>query len=277
MNEETRSDEVSVLDIFNVMRRYKWLILALPVVAAVFAALLVSYVLRPTWEASATLEVGRVGGSVVEPAIHVMSRMKLPSSYKGVVNSGLFSPEEVDTAQGFYGTLKIAQVKGVDLIEVKVRAPSPEMAKNLIQGGVVNLQRMQKDIMAVTIEKNKKQLQILIEDIKIASADTELLKKKLLASHNWNAFDATLTATLLKDKTADLRAMIQAKLVLEEQLSPARTFPTKIIDEIYVSEGPVSPNKRLIIGLAMLAGLFGAMFIAFVHNAITSSAARVNS
>jgi hypothetical protein len=24
MNEEMRSDEVSVLDIFNVMRRYKW-------------------------------------------------------------------------------------------------------------------------------------------------------------------------------------------------------------------------------------------------------------
>lgn len=271
MNEENCSDEMSLLGFFNVMRRYKLLLLGLPLVGAVLAVLLVSYVLRPTWEASATLEVGRAGGSAVEPAIHVISRMKLPSSSKGVANSGLFSSEEVNVAQGFYDTLKVTQVKGVDLIEAKVRAPSPEMARNLIQGGIVNLQKMQKEIMAATIETQKKQLQILIEDIKIASADTELLKKKLLASHNWNAFDATLTATLLKDKTADLRSMIQAKLALEEQLSPARTFPTKVIDEIYVSEGPVSPNKPLIIGLAILVGLFGAVFIAFVHNAITSS------
>jgi LPS O-antigen subunit length determinant protein (WzzB/FepE family) len=127
-------------------------------------------------------------------------------------------------------------------------------------------------MMAVTIERNKKQLQILTEDIQKASVETELLRKKLLASHNWNAFDATLSATLLKDKSTELRDMIQRKLALEEQISPSRSYTTRVVDEIYISEKPVSPNKPLIIGLAVLMGLLGALVFAFVHNAITKKA-----
>lgn len=112
MNEEMRSDEVSVLDIFNVMRRYKWLILTLPVVAAVFAALLVSIILRPTWEASAILEVGQVGqvGQVgkmpIEPVTNVVSRMLHPSFATGALSYANVKPDELQGAKAVYsGTL----------------------------------------------------------------------------------------------------------------------------------------------------------------------------
>lgn len=278
MNEESRGDVVNVRELFITAWRYKWLLLALPVVVAVLAAVWVSMVLRPMWEASAVLEVGHIGQGqgqgqgLVEPVTNVMTRIMLPSFAKGVLNNAdIKSGElELDVARAFYGTLKVTQVKGAELIEIKLKGPSPEIAKNLIQGAIVNLQKVHSEMMAASIERNTKQLQILTADIQKVSAEIELLKNKLLVSHNWNAFDATLSATVWQGKSSELRSMIQSKLALEEQLSPSRTYTTRVVDEIYVSEEPVSPNKRLIIGLAMLLGLFGAVVIAFAHNAITS-------
>lgn len=280
MSEENRSDEISLFDLFNVLGRYKSLLIGLPILGAVSAALLVSLVLHPTWEASAVLEVGKVGQGqgqgqrLVEPVTNVVTRMMLPSFAKVAINSAGIKPAEIAAMTDFYDTLKATQVKGSELIAIKMRGPSAEMAKNLLEGAIVSLQKTQTEMMAVTIERNKKQLHILTEDIQKANEETELLRRKLLASHNWNAFDATLSATLLKDKTVDLRAMIQTKLVLEEQLSPAHTYPAKFIDEIYISEDPVSPKKSLIIGLAILLGLFGAVVFAFIHNAITAKSSQ---
>jgi uncharacterized protein involved in exopolysaccharide biosynthesis len=65
--------------------------------------------------------------------------------------------------------------------------------------------------------------------------------------------------------------MIQRKLMLEEQLSPLHTYTTKVVEEIFISDGPVSPKKPLLIGLAVLLGLLGAVFIAFVHNSVVAA------
>jgi hypothetical protein len=131
-------------------------------------------------------------------------------------------------------------------------------------------------MMATAIERNKKLLVLVTDDIKKTSTETDLIRHKLLdSSHNWNNFDASLTATLLKDNTAELRGMILKKLLLEEQLTPSRTYTTRVIDKIYVTEGPVSPKKFLIIGLAILLGLFGAVVIAFVHNALATKSSLI--
>jgi hypothetical protein len=272
MSEENRGDAINLFDFFNVLRRYKRLLIGLPILGGASAVLLVSLVIHPTWEASAVLEVGKVGPALVEPVTNVITRILLPSFSKWAINTTGIKSEEMVAMKDFYVTLKATQVKGSELIEIKLRGPSAEMAKNLLEGAIVNLQKMHTEIMAVTIERNKKQLQILTEDLQKTSVETDLLRRKLLASHNWNAFDATLSATLLKDKSTEIRDMIQRKLALEEQISPSRSYTTRVVDEIYISEKPVSPNKPLIVGLAILLGILGAVVLAFVHNAITKKA-----
>lgn len=274
MSEDNRSDEVSLLELFNVLARYKKLIFWLPILGAISAAIFASYILHPTWEASAVLEVGKVNQALVEPVSNVMTRLMLPSFAKGAINSSGIKTDELNAMKGFYKTIKVTQVKGTELVEVKLRGPSAEKVNDIIQSIIANLQKMHTEMMAASIEKNKKQLQVLAEDIKKASIETDLLRKKLLATHNWNAFDATLSATILKDKSAELREMIQRKLALEEQLTTSRTYTTRVVDEVYVSEGPVSPNRPLIIGLAVLLGLFGAIVFAFAHNAIASKSEK---
>jgi len=273
MNEEQRSDEVNLFEQIKVLWRYKILLLSFPLVGAVLGTLWASFMTHPTWEASAILEVGHVGQMIVEPIPNVLTRMTLPSFAKGAIKYSGIKPDELNAMQGFYGTLKATQVKGAELIEVKLRGPSAEMANSLIQGAITNLQKTHSEMMSVTLEKNLKQLQILSDDIKIATAESELMRQKLHGRHSWSDFDATLVATILKDKTNDLRALIQSKLAQEELLSPSHTYTTRVVDEVYISGGPVSPNKNLIVELAMLLGLFCAVTIAFGHNAFAAKSA----
>ena len=160
-NGESRSAEISLMELLNVIRRYKWLILGLPAVDAVSAALLVTFVLSRTWEASVALEVGRVGGTIAEPVVNVITRMMLPSFAKGSLNYAGIKPEELNAVSGYYGTLKVAQVKGAELIDVKLRGPSAEMSYKLIQSVISNLQKVHSEFMVASIEKNNKQLRIL--------------------------------------------------------------------------------------------------------------------
>lgn len=287
MNEENRSDQVSMLELFGVIRRYKRLILTLPIIAAALAILLIYIILRPTWEASVILEVGRIGQAAqavqtaqipVEPVTNVVSRMQHPSFAAGAMNFVNVMPDQLKRVKETYlSTLKVSQVKNADLIGVKLRAHSAELARGLMQGSIANLQKVHNEMMSITIDRYNKQIQILTKDIQDTNSEIELLRKKLLTSHNWNAFDATLSAEVMQSKSAELRDMIQRKLFLEEQVSPSRTFTTRIVGEIYVSEEPVSPNKPLIVGLAVFLALLGAIFFAFIHNSITTSTSRENS
>ncbi|MFA5826010.1 MAG: hypothetical protein WC825_08565 [Gallionellaceae bacterium] len=274
MNEEKDGGQLSLLDIYNVARHYKWWLLISPLVAGVLASFIVFYVLQPAWEGSAVIEMGRVGTAPtvpVELTVNVATRMMLPSFTEGVIRDAGIKPGELNA---YKGALTVTKVKEADLLAVAVRAPSVEMAKNQLKSSISYLQKVHSEMMAASIDTNNKTLLNIAQNIKNTSVDIELLRKKLLVSHDWNTFDATLASSILQSKSAELRAFIQQRLVLEEQMSPTRTYTTRMVGDIYVSAEPVSPNKRLIIGLAVLLGLFGALVVVFVHNAITSQSSR---
>lgn len=261
VNNENLNDEVSIVEIASAAWRYKWLLLAGPFVGAMLAALLIALVLSPLWQASASLELGRVSGSgkdgvpvAVENVSTAVSRMKNPSFP--------------------IGPLRVIPEKDTGIINLSIRAESPEMARQLLQENIAKLQLVHGEIMFPSVDKYRKQLQALDKDIQNTTAEIELLRKKLFAHHDWNAFDATLSAKVLQDKMVGLRGMQASKLEIEENLNPLRTYNTKLIGEMAVSEGPVSPNKPMVIGVAMLLGVIGAVLISFIHNLISKHRSR---
>lgn len=278
MSEIYREDETSLADVFKVLVRYKKLMIGLPVLGVVLAFFVSFVILHPTWEASAVLEVGKIGQAaqanplLIEPPLNVVTRVLSPSFARGVIKQAGVKSEELIALKDYYKTIKATQIKGTELIEIKLRGPSSDEAGELLQSVIGRLQQTHEEMMASSIEIYKKELQVLVDDISKVGLEVELLKKKLLATHNWNAFDATLAATLLNSKSLDLRNMAQRKMLLEEQLTPTRTYTTRVVGEVYISEGAVSPNKILIVAIAALLGLFGAIVIALTHNSITSKA-----
>jgi capsular polysaccharide biosynthesis protein len=202
-----------------------------------------------------------------------MARLVLPSFAKEAIKYAGIKPEETNAMLPYYDTLKVSKIKDAELIEIKLRGPSSEMANNLMQGLIINLQKAHSKMMFDSVEKNAKQLQVLVADIQKSGVEMDVLRQRLLSSHNWSDFDASIAATLLQNKAYEVREMTQRKLMLDEQLSSTRTFTARVVDEVYVSDGPVSPRKALIIGLAILLGLVCAVVFAFGHNAIAAKSA----
>jgi LPS O-antigen subunit length determinant protein (WzzB/FepE family) len=73
-----------------------------------------------------------------------------------------------------------------------------------------------------------------------------------------------LLANILNSKDVEIRDLQQRKLVLEELLSPERTYPTSLIDRPDLPEGPVFPKRTMIVGLAIAAGLLASIALALL-------------
>lgn len=268
MSSKDGNDDASLIDLVNMLRRYKLLLLGLPFIFLAIASLYVSIALRPMWEATVILDVGRISGAPVEPVVNTITRMKLPSFAKEALNLSTVSPGGLTAAEALYNNMKVSQVPAGDLIKVQLRASSSEMAGGLMAGAVAYVQKYQSELMADDIELVKKRIQVATEDIKSTNLEIDLLKKQVMSSHNWTVYDATVTANLLQSKITQYREMVQKKIALEEELSQSHTHTARTIGNISVSDGPVSPKKFLISIAALLLGLMVAVVVAYVHHAM---------
>lgn len=277
MTQAGQQVEVHLSDIWTTLKLHKRIVTIPPVICGVVAYILAAQVLTPKWEVSAILQVGQVGqiGQVVqsgpklvEPASNVVARIMHPSFSRAVLNESNLKPGDLPLAKSvFQNSLKVTKIKDTDLIEIKLKACSAEMARTLGINVIGYLQKAHDELMVPGVARIKGQIQNTNEEIQKLNVELNFLKQQLLAKHDWNSYNATLAATVLQDKSNQLRELTQRKLLLNEQLSPSVTFTTKVVGDISVSEEPVSPNKPLIAGFAALIGLLCGIFIAFARNA----------
>jgi capsular polysaccharide biosynthesis protein len=267
MAQVVREVELSLADIFAIIKKYRQVLLIAPIIFGIAAYILVAFVIAPKWEASGLLQVGQVGPKLVEPIANVVARMLQPSFAVAVLSQTNFKPQDLPAVKALYeNSLKVKKIPDADLVEFHLKGYSSDMARTLAISTVSYLQKNHDEMMAASVAPIKAQIQSANGDIQTLRAEMDSLKKQLQDKHDWNSSNATLAAIVLQDKSNQLRELIQRKQFLDEQLSPTVTFTTKTFGDVTVSEGPVSPKKPVIIGMAILLGLFSGIFIAFVHN-----------
>jgi hypothetical protein len=81
-----------------------------------------------------------------------------------------------------------------------------------------------------------------------------------------NVNERLFAGMLVQSKSDELRNLEQAERLLQEQLSPARSYQTRPFSDIYVSDEPVFPKKGLIAGVAFFLSLMiGVLLAVIVH------------
>ena len=66
-------------------------------------------------------------------------------------------------------------------------------------------------------------------------------------------------------KAQEYRNFRENKRMLEERLSPERTFPTHVLGKVEVSKNPVFPKYRIFIPAGLFLGLFASFaYILFI-------------
>jgi capsular polysaccharide biosynthesis protein len=281
--ERFEQDEISARDLWRVLTNQKKWVTGIPIVCVLLASVGLS-LSKPKWEATAVIQIGQVGQSgvgqgsqLIEPPVRAIERMKMKSFEDDVLTRLKISPEDGDPiASLFRNSLSLKALGTTDLIQVKIRAHSREQAQSWANAVVDRLKDVHERLAQPTIDRLRKQQAELKKQMLIIEEERSSLLRIVSKSSETSGdsrFSANLLlSNLLLQKNAELRDFEMRRLAADEQLTSVRTYPTSLIDRIYVPEKPASPKKLLTITLAAVLGLILGIIVAFVRNYWLSSA-----
>jgi LPS O-antigen subunit length determinant protein (WzzB/FepE family) len=291
-NEMVQDDEISLFDLWEKLKDGWRYVLGGTMLglAGAGAALMV---LPPKYEAVAVVQIAQVGqityaqlGQVmivpslnVEPATQVVERMKTPAFQTTVAQSlgnqaWLDDLQRSANATAKYLSLQLIKATSAQgassLIEVKANGASPEDAKNTADASVKELAKRHSELAKPILEKMHSDLRIAKE--KLVSAERELEGiNKLMASagvKDDRFTQLSLMTGLRVQKESELFAQRQTILALETALSAPATQSTKAIEDIFVTNKPVSPKKTLLLALGLIGGLLAGVVAVFFVDAL---------
>ncbi len=279
ISESELDNELGLLDLVAFARRNYHALLGGALLGAVLG-LGIGLLLPAEWEASALVRVGQLGnaggaGNSIEPIAQVVDRIKNKSFQNLVMKKiGLSQDEEDDKNKLFRNTLKVKLEKS-DLISINIRSLSADSAKFHLSTVVDELKSIHTRMLAPTINRWHQELTTIESELKGASADLQRLTKSLDGrpeSLNPSSFaQAALVSNIMIAREEELRGFRNRKLILEEMLSPERTFVTSVIGQIEVSNKAVYPKKLLFVLAGLLLGLLLGALIAITKSNVTKN------
>jgi len=290
-NELMADDEFGLFNVWQTLRA-GWRHVIGGVVIGVIGAGAMIMLTPAKYEAVAVIQVGQVGqvgqlgqlgqdqvvSRPVEPASQTIERMKTSAFQLGVAEklgdqAWIADLRASANATGKYISPQL--MKGTiagpsPLIELKTTSDSAEYAKRIANASVLELANRQAEIAKPMIDKLRLDLTIAKE--KLGSVENELDGiNKLVANvgvKDDRFTQLSLMTTLGVQKKSELFAQRQLISALETALMPPATQSAKAIEEVFVTERPVSPKKGMLITLGLIGGLLAGVVSVFVNGAV---------
>lgn len=272
INEDQFDDELSLLDLIAYIQKNFRTLLGGALVGSVFG-LGIAFSLPAQWEASALVRIGQLGnvgnvGSPIEPPLQLVDRIKNKSFQKDVLTRLRMSADDNNyDVKCFHKSLQVKLEKS-ELINLKLEAGSADEAKLKMNAVVNQLKDIHKKMSSPTISRLQQELAMIDLELSHASVESERLRKSLEASNSQSErtfSQAALVSNLLLARENELRAFRDRKRILEESLSPERTFSTDVLGRVEVSSEPVFPKKPLFAVAGLLLGLLLSVLLTLMH------------
>ena len=259
-----------MFDLLNRLREgWRWITggLAFGVLVAV-AAIAISV---PKFEAVAFLQTGKVAGAPIEDTATVLERLKTPAfqleTAREVEDLVWFEAIQL----GVIGSVLTAQIPKATpgLIEVKVRANTPEKAKIIASVVTTRLIDRQNALSSQVVAKIKFDISVLKEKLLKSESDLALLSKTVSSANirNENFSQSVLLMSLRMQKESDTFSLRQSIYSQENSLLPPLSQPARVLEDIFVSQRAVSPKKTLLLALGLMGGLLAGVVLVFVRGA----------
>jgi uncharacterized protein involved in exopolysaccharide biosynthesis len=279
-------DEINLVDLFLMVWKRKWMIVAVTLLVTSAAAGL-SLVQPEVYEITAILVPAKDSkGKLVENPQAIR---------ENIVNGSYdrFLAEELDLPLEKIPAIKVAIPKDTDLVKISVESSDPERAvlvvDKVLKGVDADIQKLLD--LEIKLTKNRiteAQLEdeSLVEQIKLINkqitqfesivSDMEKERKEALANPHSEAMAVLLYSNEVKNQQIYLNAL-QEKL---EDLKKRKRQIAITIDNIrlelegmrgtvvsnkpVIPEMPLKPKKALIVALAFVLGLMGSIMLTFI-------------
>lgn len=256
--------ELSLLDLVEFVQK-NFFILIGGLLLGLFASLVTAFLLPSEWEATALVRVGQFknGDNLIsiEPSLQVVDRIKSASFQQDVLKSLSLNSKENNTIDDKLKNLKVKLEKS-ELINISLRDLTKDEAKNNLSVVINELVKIHKKKFEPVIKRWNQELISTELAMQNSKAESNQLNKTLerLGSSEKTFSENALNSSTLLVREKEMQYYRQRRTVLEELLSPERTFPTEILGNIIVSKEPVSPKKMLFATAGAILGLILAFF-----------------
>lgn len=223
-------------------------------IAGLVAASAAVWLTKPVYEARVIVRPGTVGWTSapssaplpVEPVSQTLERLKLLTFYSDDLVKSCGSP----SAQDLAASVKASATKGIELLSINYRTQSPALANTCLGAILLKLTKTQAEAGAPLIRELQEQRFTTKQQIDEIEQTLSVSYRR--AAQLPNTVDAPISILLKRDELAKLRKLYRDQSI---NLSEPFTAPLKPLEPIYVSEGPVSPNRPAILAGGLLAGL----------------------
>ena len=283
---EHGNDEIDLVDLFMIVWKRKILIAAITVLA-VFAAAGISMFIPEIYEISAIIDPAKdsegkpvekpqaIRANIINGAFNAAIAESLKLDQNEIPEFIADIPEETDLL--ILSTENSDPKQGIDVLnELLIQIETDIQQKMEIQ-----IQDIMRSIKQAQVERDlfDEQTEIIknkIAETKLTVAQWEKQRNKALAGPKSEAIEVLLYSNEIQDRQAFLN-LLQEKLleytnqknwsiqgINKLEIELANIKATNIKKKPTSSQGPVKPNKMLIIALAFVIGLMSSLFLAFV-------------
>jgi uncharacterized protein involved in exopolysaccharide biosynthesis len=273
--------EIYLIDMWRIFaRQWRWF-------AAVFVLILLitlafAMLVERQWEATAWIQIGQVGivpsgqDQKVEPLQRVIERLQMEPFQDEILQSAGF-PHDAPEAKLYRSSLKIEPLPYANLIRIRLRANTPELAERLAAATVTRLKAVHQGIQTTLLDMAHAHVTDLQTDLSSVIAERERLKQAAIddtksSTMDKNASTPVLANMLLISKDSEIRSLQHAKSDLNDRLSPTYTYDTSMPWPVYVPKKQAFPNLALTLGVGVLGGILLGAFAALTRDAMLRSA-----
>lgn len=250
--------------------------LLLATVLGAVIALAIAQFLAPKWTGKATIQVGQITTlgqtRLIEALLTTVERLNLPSFRTDVLKSlGLPSPDSgYNEATLVFDSMRATPSRGGDVLNLQVSAFSREQAAKALQASVALLDGTHRSLFQPILERMKADL----ANTTARLANTEREYDQTYRALKAGSTQATgtvgtrdiLTSNVLSTLQQQILELKKHKEQLEDGLDPARSYPTRIMGDVYVPKRPGTPGKLFVVAAGALLGLFVGLAIAFFRH-----------
>lgn len=282
--QEAQEDEIDLRQVAETLMRRKKVIFGVAL-AALIAAFVVSLILPKTYEIKTALEIGEIVTSLEIGEIVTSDTKEVienPAQLQGKIEQDLYGPvvrQELDIGEQDYPKIKVDNLKDTNTIFISASSSRVDETKKIFEKvnesilndheGKLGIAKKESESRIEIEEKNIERLQNKIQSLEQEKTAIEG-KIAVLQGLSIANRDAGIQFALFDNKE-QLENKIQEVESLYQAINSSQAFinslqrqieqskATAVIQEVSVSEKPVSPRPLFNVILATILGLFAGI------------------
>ncbi|KAF3999944.1 Wzz/FepE/Etk N-terminal domain-containing protein [Glaciimonas immobilis] len=262
---------IDLAQIWSTIKRYR-MIVSICILLGIAGAVVLWSIFPKKWHATAILQIGQMPINtqgfqiaLIEPPAQTVERLNQRDlEDKALVSVGLpTQDEENKSILLFRKSLKGTVVKNTNFVEISLAAYSREEGKKFLNAVILSLIAAHNQRMAPALKNINAQAQTNAAELNEAKAQRSRLQGtlKTIGESPASPFAPHVVALdLLAKQDEQIHILTVERTVLADILLSSNTYPTSVIDNIYVPNNAYFPKLSLFLALGIFTGaILGGM------------------